>query len=193
MMTNKALLCELTATLRQMDWNNTKTAWKTSHVKAKQLYQKYTSFLVKITLFGFHTTIYHKFDGLHFMQNQLKPKMLSTVKLCVLIVFSILDHSLKLHNSALKKGCYQLLNIYRKCINNVKIWSISNDKEIETAIFQADSMILSATFKSFKNIVSFIMHLKDTHIYDCHNKVWNNSDMFTSSIFWFSCCPKECV
>ena len=39
MMTNKALLCELTATLRQMDWNNTKTAWKTSHVKAKQLYQ----------------------------------------------------------------------------------------------------------------------------------------------------------
>ena len=118
--------------------------------------------------------------------------MLSTVKLCILIVISTLDHSLKLHNSALKKGCYKLLNIYRKCINNVKIWSISNDKEIETAIFQADSMILSATFKSlnFKNIVSFIMHLKDTHINNCHNKMWNNSDMFTSSIFWFSCCPK---
>ena len=44
MMTNKALLCELTATLRQMDWNNTKTAWKTSHVKAKQLYQNIRPF-----------------------------------------------------------------------------------------------------------------------------------------------------
>ena len=58
--------------------------------------------MVKITLFGFHTTIYHKFDGSQFMQNQLKPKVLSTVKLCILIVISILDHALKLHNSALK-------------------------------------------------------------------------------------------
>ena len=71
--------------------------------------------------------------------------------------------------------------------------SANYDKEIETVISKADLMILSTTFKSFKNIISFITHLKDTHINDCHNKMWNNSDMFTPSIFWFSRCPKQCV
>ena len=140
-----------------------------------------------IRLFGY------TFDGFHFMQNQIKPKILSPVRLCILIIISILRHpALKLHNSASKTRMPQLPNIYRKCINIVivKIQSISNDKEIETVICQADLMILSMTFKSFKNIISFIMHVKDTHINNCHNKMWNNSDMFTSSIFWFSCCPK---
>lgn len=34
MITNKALLCEFTATLRQMAWNKTNTAWKTTKIKA---------------------------------------------------------------------------------------------------------------------------------------------------------------
>ena len=34
MITNKALLCEFTATLRQMAWNSTNTAWKTKRIKA---------------------------------------------------------------------------------------------------------------------------------------------------------------
>ena len=33
--TNKALLCEFTATLRQMAWKSTNTAWKTVQVKDK--------------------------------------------------------------------------------------------------------------------------------------------------------------
>ena len=99
MMTNKALLCELTATLRQMDWNNTKTAWKTSHVKAKQLYQNIRPFWWRSNYSAFR----YSFDGFHIMQNQIKPKILSPVRLSILIIISILGHpALKLHNSASK-------------------------------------------------------------------------------------------
>ena len=50
-----------------------------------------------IRLFGY------TFDGFHFMQNQIKPKILSPVRLCILIIISILGHpALKLHNSASK-------------------------------------------------------------------------------------------
>lgn len=99
MMTNKALLCELTATLRQMDWNNTKTAWKTSHVKAKQLYQNIRPFWWR----SYYSAFRYTFDGFHFMQNQIKPKILPPVRLCILIIISILGHlALKLHNSASK-------------------------------------------------------------------------------------------
>ena len=99
MMTNKALLCELTATLRQMDWNNTKTAWKTSHVKAKQLYQTIRPFWWR----SYYSAFRYTFDGFHFMQNQIKPKILSPVRLCILIIISILGHPpSKLHNSASK-------------------------------------------------------------------------------------------
>ena len=50
------------------------------------------SFLVKITLVDFQSTIYHKFVGFHFMQNQIKPKMPFNVRtLCILLIISILD------------------------------------------------------------------------------------------------------
>ena len=101
MMTNKALLCELTATLRQMDWNNTKTAWKTWHVKAKQLYQTIRPFWWRSYYSDFRLHIWwiSPFDGFH----QIKPKILPPVRLCILIIISILGHlALKLHNSASK-------------------------------------------------------------------------------------------
>lgn len=41
----------------------------------------------------------YTFDGFHFMQNQIKPKILPPVRLCILIIISILGHlALKLHN-----------------------------------------------------------------------------------------------
>ena len=50
-----------------------------------------------IWLFGY------TFDEFHFMQNQIKPKILSLVRLSILIIISILGHlALKLHNSASK-------------------------------------------------------------------------------------------
>ena len=189
MMTNKALLCELTATLRQMDWNNTKTAWKTSHVKAKQLYQTirpfwWRSYYLDFRLHIWWISLYAEpnktqdtspCEVMHFNNHfYFRPPGFETAQFCLQNKDAI---------------SYQTFTGHA-LINIVKIQSISNDKEIETAICQADLMILSMTFKLFKNIISFIMHLKDTHINDRHNKMWNNSDMFTPSIFWFSCCPK---
>jgi len=42
--TNNALLCEFTATLRQMAWKSTNTAWKTTQVKDENLQRRKSSF-----------------------------------------------------------------------------------------------------------------------------------------------------
>ena len=100
MMTNKALLCELTATLRQMDWNNTKTAWKTSHVKAKQLFQNIRPFWWRSYYLAFRLHIW--WISLYAEPNKTQDTFPCEV-MHFNIIISIFGHpALKLHNSASK-------------------------------------------------------------------------------------------